>query len=128
MKKGWGNQKQVVLIASFCFCFYMISTFCTQLRPLNHFVHELEKVQHFSNDSYRLKHPIDYYNSNLIIYRNLLYRQNAASDILRKFDANWTFVIEFLSLRSTPKISIFYTVLQMHLSGQNLWVLSSWIP
>ena len=55
-----------------------------------------------------------------MIYRNLHYRQKYSfGDNLRKFDGNWTFIIDSVCLlSSTPNIGIFHAELQMLRRGQ----------
>ena len=67
-----------------------------------------------------LKHPINNI-SNLIIYRNLHYRQKYSfGDILKKFDGNYRFVKDPVCLlNSTPKFGILHAVLQILCHGQN---------
>ena len=52
--------------------------------------------------------------SNLNIYKHVYYHQKYCfGDILTKFDGNWTYLIDYVCLLSSPKISTFYAVLQM---------------
>ena len=53
-------------------------------------------------------------------YRNTLSSNHSFGDIIRKFDAIWTVLIDSVGLSSsTPKIGIFHDVLQMFSRGQN---------
>ena len=57
--------------------------------------------------------------SYLIIYRNLHYRQkNSFGDILRKFDGNWTYVIDSVCLLNTTPKSV-YLMLYLLCRRQN---------
>ena len=92
-----------------------------QPHPLNHFVHKQKWMQNVPNDSYWFKTS---YRLTFAIYNDLLKltlsSKHSFGNILRKFDGNWTFLMDSVCLLSSmPEIGIFHAVFQMIHHGQN---------